>query len=228
MVIRMKTPKQKNKTDTHRLTFSAIMLAIATAISVACGTIPFLHLSFGGGFTLASMLPIVIVAYVYGTRWGLFTSFAYAAIQIISDLLTGKGSTILALPADFGAGAVFAIIVIDYLLAYTVLGFGGVFRNKIKSKTLSLSVGAALALFLRYLMHIISGYIFYGSYAEWFFSQEGFYKIGRLILDNTSGHALAFVYSVIYNGLYMIPEIVITVIAAVTVSRLPQIRKIDE
>ena len=121
-----------------------------------------------------------------------------------------------------------AILIIDYLVAYTVLGFGGVFRKKIKNKTLALALGTALALFLRYVAHIISGFIFYGAWAEWFFSQENFYSIGGWILNSFSGQGLAFVYSVFYNGLYMIPEIIITVIAAVGISRIPLIKIQDK
>ena len=49
--------------------------------------------------------------------------------------------------------------------------------------------------------------------------------MGNWILDRVSGQALALLYSVVYNGLYMIPEIIITALAAVLVSRIPQIKK---
>ena len=208
-----------------------MMLALATVLAIVCAYIPFLNLPFGGGFTVASMLPIVIVAYMYGTKWGLFTSFCYALIQIIMSLTQGAGGTVMALflpesESFMGYGAAVWIVLIDYIIAYTVLGLGGVFRNKISNKTLSLVVGVVLALFLRYVAHIVSGYIFYGAWAEWFFTQEGFYAIGNVILNSMSGNLLSFVYSVFYNGLFMIPEIVITAIVAVPVSRIPAIKKI--
>lgn len=217
--------------NVKRLTVSAMMLALATVLAIVCAYIPFLNLPFGGGFTVASMLPIVIVAYMYGTKWGLFTSFCYALIQIIMSLTQGAGGTVMALflpesESFMGYGAAVWIILIDYIIAYTVLGLGGVFRNKISNKTLSLVVGVVLALFLRYAAHIVSGYIFYGAWAEWFFTQEGFYAIGNVILNSMSGNLLSFVYSVFYNGLFMIPEIVITAIVAVPVSRIPAIKKI--
>ena len=55
---------------TQRLTVSAVMLALATVLAVVCEFIPFLSLPMGGGFTLASMLPIVIISYMYGLKWG--------------------------------------------------------------------------------------------------------------------------------------------------------------
>ena len=219
---------------TERLTISAIMLALAATLAITCALIPFLNLPFGGGFTIASMLPIVLVSYMYGLKWGLFTSFTYAFLQIMMDLALGTSSSVvmaLFMPTSdgyMGAFAGVAILVIDYLVAYTVLGLGGIFRNCIKRRSLALCLGAILALTLRYIAHIISGAIFYGAWAEWFFSQEGFYAVGARILETFSGGALALIYSVFYNGLYMIPEIIITAIAAVVVSAIPLIKKKDE
>ena len=200
-------------------------------LAMVCALIPFLNLPFGGGFTVASMLPVVIISYMYGMKWGFFSAAIYSVIQIVMDLYLGKGSTLLALfmpnSEDFmGIGAAIAILIIDYLVAYTLLGFGGAFR-KMKNKTLALTLGVVLALSLRYLAHIVSGYIFYGAWAEWFFTQENFYAIGGWILDTFSGEGLAIVYSIFYNGLYMIPEIIITAVAAVIVSRLPVIKISD-
>ena len=219
----------QTKFNTQRLTTSAVMLALAVILAMVCALIPFLNLPFGGGFTIASMLPIVIVSYMYGIKWGMFTSAVYSVLQIVMDLYLGKGSTIMALfmpnSDDFmGYTAAVAILIIDYIIAYSVLGLGGIFRKKIKNKTLALSLGVVLALSLRYIAHIASGFIFYGAWAEWFFSQENFYSIGGWILNSFSGKGLALVYSVFYNGLYMIPEIIITTVAALGISRLPVIK----
>lgn len=219
----------KRTEQTKRLTTSAVMLAFAMVLAMVCALIPFLNLPFGGGFTVASMLPVVIISYMYGMKWGFFSAAIYSVIQIVMDLYLGKGSTIMALfmpnSEDFmGFGAAIAILIIDYLVAYTLLGFGGAFRKVIKNKALALTLGVVLALSLRYIAHIVSGYIFYGAWAEWFFSQENFYAIGGWILEHFSGNALAVIYSIFYNGLYMIPEIVITAVAALIVGRLPVIK----
>ena len=216
--------------QTKRLTVSAVMLALATVLALVCALIPFLHLPMGGGFTVASMLPIVIVSYMYGIKWGLFTSLTYSVIQIVMDLCLGiNGSVIMALFLPDSENSLFAgiaILVIDYLIAYTVLGLGGLFRNRFESKTKALFVGSIVALSLRYLAHVISGYIFYGAWAEWFFSQEGWFQgLGMWLIEHLNGGLLALVYSIFYNGLYMIPEIVITAIAAVAVSHIKPIKK---
>ena len=61
---------------------------------------------------------------------------------------------------------------------------------------------------------IISGYVLFGTYAEWFFSQSSW---GQAILEKLHGNLLMFVYSVIYNGLYMVPEIIITAVGGLIV-----------
>ncbi len=218
------------KTNARRLTTSAMMLAMATVLALVCAYIPFLNLPFGGGFTVASMLPIVLVSYMYGVKWGFFVSFTYSCIQIIMDLVLGKGSTIIALftPSSedyMGLVVAIAILFIDYFLAYTLLGLGGVFRNKINNKTLAIVLGVIVALFSRYVCHIVSGYIFYGAWAEWFFTQDGFYSIGNFVLDVFDGKMLSLVYSIFYNGLFMLPEIIITAIVAAPVSAIRYIKK---
>jgi thiamine transporter len=215
---------------TRRIAVSAVMLALSTVIAIVCALIPFLNFPFGGGITIASMLPVIVISYMYGIKWGFFTSFAYAMIQVIMDLCLGTGgSTIMALflPSSedyMGIVAAISILFIDYIIAYTVLGIGGIFRNRIKNKALALCLGVILALMLRYVCHIVSGFIFYGAWAEWFFSLDVI-PFGKAILEAVSGKALALLYSVVYNGCYMIPEIIITPIAAIVISNIKYIKK---
>jgi thiamine transporter len=203
----------------------SMMIAIAAVLALICELIPFLNLPFGGGFTVASMLPIVLASYMFGLKWGIGCAFTYSVVQMLIGFRTVSA---FFMPADENyAGSLAAalgICFIDYVLAYTVLGFGGAFR-KMKSKTASLVLGVLLALSLRYVAHILSGYIFFGAWAEWFFTQEGFYSIGGSIMSTFSGKGLALVYSIFYNGLYMLPEIVITALVAIPISRLPQVKK---
>ena len=207
------------------------MLAMATTVAAMMTLIPFFSQAFGGSFTCGSMLPIVVISYMYGIKWGLFTSATYAVIQMAMDLMLGKGSVILAmfLPSSdsyMGAVAAILILLIDYVIAYTVLGLGGILRTRIQKKGVALALGSVIALALRYLAHIVSGFIFYGAWAEWFFSEPENAWIGEKILSVFSGNALALVYSIFYNGLYMIPEIIITAILATVVARVPQVKRV--
>ena len=217
---------KENKKRTQALTVSAIMIAFSVSISAICAVMPFLNLPFGGGFTIASMLPIIIVAYMYGTKWGILTAFTYAILQMLLGFNTVSA---FFMPGDSQMLWWRAVLVvfIDYLLAYTVLGLGGVFRKKFSTRK-ALVLGSIFAISLRYIAHIISGAIFFGTWAEWFFTQDGFYSWGESILNTFSGGSLALVYSIIYNGTYMIPEIIITAVVACFITRIPQIKMRDD
>lgn len=212
--------KRKNL---HMLVESAIMLTMGVALEFISKMFS-LELPFGGQITIVSMLPIVLISYRHGVKWGLFSSFVYSLLQIALGL---KTVTAAFQPGYFGDSVLLlnAIIMLlmDYIIAYTVLGFGGIFRNKIKNAAVSLSLGSIVALALRYAVHILSGYILFSGWAEWFFTQEGFPAWGATLVENVSPNLLGFIYSVVYNGLYMIPEIILTAIAAVIISKIPRI-----
>mgnify|MGYP002513975393 CR=1 FL=1 len=200
------------------------MIALAAVLElVAKMIIP--ELPFGGQVTIVSMLPVVLVGWKYGIGKGLVTGFVYSLVQIALGV---KTISALIMPAseDYlgNIGNVILMFILDYIVAYTVLGLGAMFKKKMRNNSASLCLGAFTVLSLRYISHILSGYILYGAWAEWFFSQENFYAIGGWILEHFSGNALAVIYSIFYNGLYMIPEIVITAVAALIVGRLPVIK----
>ncbi len=206
------TKKQRREETIKRLVVSAVMLGVATTLELVSSFFP-LELPFGGRITIMSMLPVVLVGYMYGISQGLFTAFCFSVIQILLGMKTVSAFFI---PGDEQMILWKALLVcfLDYILAYTVLGFSGLFKDKFKNQALGLSVSSFFALSLRYVIHIISGAVFFGAWAEWFFSQEGFYSIGEKILAIFNGASLSVIYSSFYNGLYMIPEIIITSVGA--------------
>ena len=112
---------------------------------------------------------------------------------------------------------------LDYLVAYTMMGLGGIFRNKIKNPGVSLMCGSLVALGARYVAHILSGYILFSGWAEWFFTQDGFPAWGASLVQSLSPNMLGLVYSIVYNGFYMIPELILTAIASLLIARIPKI-----
>ena len=211
------------KTKTRRLTESAMLLAMAIVLElVAKLFIP--EMPFGGQVTIVSMLPVVLISYRHGMKWGFVASFAYALLEMA---LGAKTVSAAFLPGYFGDGAMILnallMCLLDYVLAYTVLGLGGIFRDRMENRGAALACGSLVALGSRYLCHIASGYILFGSYAEWYFTQEGFPAWGARLVESLSPTALGIVYSLVYNGMYMIPEIVCTVIVALILARVPKI-----
>ena len=208
---------------TRRLTESAMLIALAVVLEIVGKTI-IPPMPFGGQLTIVSMLPIVLISYRHGVKWGLISGFGYSLVQ----MALGAGTVTAAFqPGYFGDERqilnALLMCLLDYAVAYTALGLGGVFRGTIKNHGIALMCGSLVALGARYLAHIASGYILFAGWAEWFFTQEGFPAWGAALVETLSPNMLGLTYSVVYNGMYMVPEILLTAIAAVLVARVPQV-----
>lgn len=212
---------------TKRLTESAMLLAVSILLELLSKTfIP--EMAFGGQLTIVSMLPIVLISYRHGIKWGFVSAFAYALIEMAIGAKTVSAAF---LPGYFGdetmIGSAIIMCLFDYILAYSALGLGGLFRNKIKNPGLSLMCGSLVALGARYLCHIVSGYVLFAGWAEWFFTQDGFPAWGAQLVADLSPTALGIVYSVVYNGMYMLPEMVFTAIASILIARPQIVEKVN-
>ena len=175
----------------------AVMIALATVLSL----IKVYKLPWGGSITLLSMLPICVFSIKYGVVKGLFISFVYSLVQLGLDLaeVLSWGLTPVTL---------IAWLALDYILAYTVIGTAGMLRSH---KLPGWIIGTVCALMLRLFAHFLSGVLIWHSFGELWdgFSTENEY-----------------IYSILYNGSYMLPEIVFTVIGAVILFSVPQTRKL--
>ena len=204
---------------TKKLTESAMLLSVAIVLEL-CSKMFIPELPFGGQLTLASMLPVVLISYRHGVRWGLVSGLAYAMIEMA---IGARTVTAAFQPGYFGDGTLIlnALIMcaLDYLAAFTVLGLGGIFRDRIENRRKALLCGTVLALSCRYLTHTLSGYILFSGWAEWFFTQEGFPAWGGSLVSSLNPGMLGLLYSVVYNGMYMVPEILITAVAAMLIAR---------
>ena len=165
------------------LTEGAIMLALAVVLNYLSGII-FASLPQGGSVTLA-MFPLLFYVHRWGLGKGLLVCFAYGTL----DMLLGKG---------YAWG--WQSILLDYLVAYTALGLGGLFRGKTWGIFPCITVGCLA----RFLVHHISGVTLYR------------------IIEPTGIEGLEFLgvfsnphlYSLVYNGVYMVPNTVIALAIA--------------
>lgn len=162
---------------TLALVESAVMIALATVLSL----LKLAELPAGGSVTFASMLPIVLISYRYGVKYGLAAGTVYGVIQQLLGLRTLSYVT--------GFASVLAVILLDYVIAFAVLGLGGIFRKSGMHQSLALVSGAALASVLRYICHVISGATVWAG------------------LSIPTSAVLAG--SLAYNATYMIPETLI-------------------
>lgn len=182
---------------TKILVEGAAMVALATVLSY----IRVFKLPWGGSVTLLSMLPIAIFSIKRGIGAGFVASFAFALLQFgqgVIDGIFGWGLT---------PGMLIACILLDYILAFTVLGIAGIFKNKGLGGWIA---GICIAVVMRFIFHFLSGVIIWGSFGELW---STFYT------ENT------WLYSFVYNGCYMLPELIFTVIGAVAILKVPQTRR---
>ena len=187
-------------TKLRALVECAVLLALSTVLCI-----PFLpSLPLGGSVTLCGMIPVILAGWRNGVKWGLVTGFAFGLLQlfVLGGIKDFKGIDTL---------TVIVSMSLDFFVAFSVLGLGGIFKNRIPRPAISLAVASFSVLMLRYLAHFISGITVFGQWAEWFLSEQSY---GQAILDSFSGRGLIAVYSLIYNGLFMVPEIIITVSAS--------------
>src|SRR5690606_17396554 len=127
--------------------------------------------------------PIVLISFRRGIGAGVLTGILVGLLQIVSGFIS-----VTPLSFEF----VVMQVLLDYLLAYAVVGAAGIMRNRylqhVKNKqtgkmVAAIVIGVLIASALRYLVHVITGILFFGMFAE-----------GNVII-----------YSVVYNATYMIP-----------------------
>ncbi|MCR4694637.1 MAG: energy-coupled thiamine transporter ThiT [Pseudobutyrivibrio sp.] len=156
------------KLTAKQLAFCAVSMALGIVLS----NIKLFHFPTGGSITLFSMLVICLPGYWFGTGVGILTGVAYGLLSLVID-------PYVLYPMQ---------LVVDYILAFGALGLSGLFCN---SKH-GLIKGYAAGVLGRYVFAVLSGWIFFGSYA-W---------------DGWG----ALPYSLVYNAIYIFAEAAITVV----------------
>lgn len=183
----------KSTVRTKKMVESALLVAFATVLSL----FHIVEMPYGGSVTVASMLPIVLIAYRHGTLWGLGSGAVYAVLQ---QLLGLKNLSYFSTWQS-----ILAVILLDYVIAFAVLGLGGVFRRFVKQQSTALACGSLLVCVLRYACHVIAGATVWAGYS---IPTEA-----------------ALVYSLGYNATYMIPETIVLVLAAYYLGSLVDFRR---
>ena len=172
-------------------TYSRVRILVECAMMIAIGTvlsnIKIFEMPNGGSITLVSMLPFILVSYRHGVRWGMATGFVNSLLQMMLGWWAPPAGTLT---------AYVGMILLDYVLAFTLLGLAVIFAKPFGGprKPLGAAVGAAVVCCIRFVCSFLSGFLIWGSLAS-----DG---IGAVI------------YSLQYNASYMVPETIITVAVA--------------
>lgn len=159
-------------------------IGIALALSVVLQIFRIYHFPQGGSVTFGSLVPVLLISIVYGPEVGFLTGFLHGMLTLITD-------PYILHPVQ---------VLFDYPLPSMALALVGYFKN---NKIL----GTLVALVTKYIFHVISGVVFFASYAP-----KGMSPI---------------VYSLVENATYMIPEggICLVIMAVLPIKMLSKVLK---
>lgn len=130
---------KKIKLDAKLMARIGIALALATILNM----IKIYSLPNGGGsISLGSMIPLLLIAFMYGPEIGLLTGFLFGIISLIINPYIIHPIQVL----------------FDYPLPFMAIGFAGYFKN-------NMPLGTTIGMILRFVCHFISGYAFFGEFA---------------------------------------------------------------
>lgn len=191
--------RETKKLNVYALCQSGIFIALATILSF----LPVYEMPMGGSVTLASMLPILLIGVKFGYKWGMGASTVFLSIQLLQALI--KGNVFI---YCVGAWSVIVCLLFDYIVPFGILGLSAFAKPKAGEKINIVKVCSTFGvlIFIRFLCHFITGVVIWGQWAP-----EGMGK---------------FVYSLAYNGQYMLPELIITVVVAALMLSSQQIEKL--
>lgn len=175
---------------TKKLAICSVLVALSTVLMLISKSIP-VRLLQGGSITIASMVPVILTSVITDLKYGILSGLAFSVIQIISGFYPPPAQNFIDLVL---------VIILDYILAFGVLGTAKFFCTLLGRTRFAIPISGAIVTFLRYICHILSGILIWGVYA----------KEGQSVL----------MYSILYNGSYMIPEIIITTAALIPISSL--------
>lgn len=167
-----------------------LLILCECALMVALAVILDLALRFAqwpnGGSVSACAIPIIFLSYRRGWKWGLVSGFVLSGVQMALGFWAPPARTFLAF---------LAVVFLDYILAFTVLGAAELFAKPFRHKIFAYGFGAFTVSMLRFACSFFSG---------------------LLIWPVPDGIGMPhYLYSLVYNGGYMIPNALITTAAII-------------
>lgn len=170
--------------DARSLSFAAVCVALSFALSY----IRFFKMPMGGSITFASMLPVMLYSYMFGTRKGVLAGLIYGVLQAVQDPW-------ILHPAQF---------LLDYGVAFAAVGVTGcikgfkLFEGKPR---LQFTLGGITGGVLRFISHFFSGAFAFGSFGPGYAEEYGMPALNN-----------PYVYSLVYQTMYVIPDLLIVII----------------
>ena len=187
------------RTKTHSLVLAAMMVALSFVLSCA----KLQEMPMGGSITVGSMLPIMLLAIGKGNKWGISAAFVSSLFQLLQAVVEGNVFPYCETPFTL-----VICILFDYIVPFTLIGLAGIFRRVSIGRVRHAGIygGIIMVCVLRFLCHFVTGVAIWGQWAP-----EGMGK---------------FVYSLLYNEEFMLPELAITLVLAFCLLESPEVQKI--
>ena len=160
-----------------------------------------------GSAILIALAEILSLLPFYKLPWGGSIDLAMLPIIVICvrwgfgpGMLAATAHAILQTLFEGGIAIGWQSIVGDFLLAYMVLGLAGLFRGKFVIATL-------VACAARFFVHYVVGATVWAEYMP-----ESFFGMTM---------TTPWVYSALYNGAYMLPDMILVLIAGILLMKTP-------
>ncbi|MDD6677875.1 MAG: energy-coupled thiamine transporter ThiT [Firmicutes bacterium] len=173
-----------NNTKNHLQVRALTEGAVMVAAAVALSFVKVVDLPNGGSINL-SAFPLILYAVRWGVGQGLLSGLVFGLINMLLDGAVGWG---------------WQCIILDYMLAFSALGLAGLF----KGKSWGVFAGAVVGNLGRFVFHYISGVTLWRIVEPTAVSG----------LEGLGTFSSPSLYSIVYNGSYMLPNLIITVVIA--------------
>jgi thiamine transporter len=182
------------------------MVAVAVVLDLLCKLIPTdAFLPFGGSISIG-VVPILFISFRHGWAWGGGTALVFVGIQMITGFYA---------PPIANFGYYLLMILLDYVLAYGIMGFACIFASPFKNRLVGYTVATAITGAIRFVCSFFSGVLIWNGN---FYVDEG-EAIPSLLSAISDGGA--WIYSLGYNGGYMLPTVILCcVVVAILCSQI--------
>lgn len=163
--------KDKSGYDSKCIALAGVCVAMSFVLSY----VKLWRMPQGGSVTFVSMLPVMLYAYIYGTKKGVLVGFIYGIMQAMQDPW-------IIHPAQF---------LLDYPIAFAMVGFAGLFSGVkvLKFPQLKFAFGAIIAGSLRFLCHVLAGVYAFGADAV----GKGYIGVNDFWIYSTAYNSFIFV-----------------------------------
>lgn len=152
---------KRQRLKTKQLVETSVLIAL----SVVLATFAVVTRPNGGAITIASMIPLILISFKYGWKWGVFAAVTYSALEMLLRFFTPPAGTLTAF---------ILVVMLDYAIAFGVLGLAAIWGKK--------WYAVLIVCTLRFLAHFTSGMIIWGGSITFSLAYNASYMIPETII----------------------------------------------